>query len=231
MAESFEFQFSSATSEPPTGSQIRLDNADASLASKLWVRNLTTPGEDVWRMLMLSPVGSSVYVQDYDDHSRALVYKTTGAPADKVDYVELPVAWQVSAALPLLTQKVVLVLVGPGEEPPTPTPPGVPYATVEQLARALRVTLTPVNQPDLQACLDAAAQEIDHFVDRTEPIPLGDALAERVNILRGVEWFKSNDAAFGVIGFAETGALQAPRDSFARHGRELIPLKEQFGLA
>ena len=53
----------------------------------------------------------------------------------------------------------------------------------------------------------------------------------RVNILRGVEWWKANDAAFGVIGFDETGALQAPRDTFARHGRALVPLKQQFGVA
>ena len=49
--------------------------------------------------------------------------------------------------------------------------------------------------------------------------------------MRGVEWYKANDAAFGVIGFAETGALRAPRDSFARHGWTLIPLKQQFGVA
>jgi hypothetical protein len=57
------------------------------------------------------------------------------------------------------------------------------------------------------------------------------ALANRVNVLRGVEWFKSNDAAFGVIGFEETGALQAPRDGFNRHAYTLSPLKRQWGLA
>jgi len=109
----------------------------------------------------------------------------------------------------------------------------VAYATVDQLAAALRVTVTTSNTATLQACLDAAASEIDHAVDRTldNPIPTGDALAERVNVLRGVEWWKSNDAAFGVIGFDQTGALQAPRDGFARHERTLIPLKEQFGVA
>jgi hypothetical protein len=61
--------------------------------------------------------------------------------------------------------------------------------------------------------------------------PLELALANRVNIVRGVEWYKSNDAAFGVIGFDETGALQAPRDSFRRHAAELTPLKKRWGLA
>jgi hypothetical protein len=61
--------------------------------------------------------------------------------------------------------------------------------------------------------------------------PLELALAKEVNILRGVEWYKSNQAAFGVIGFDETGALQAPRDGFARHAYTLSPLKKQWGIA
>jgi hypothetical protein len=105
------------------------------------------------------------------------------------------------------------------------------YATVDELATALRVRVTEENTDGLQACLDAAAEEIDHDVDRVEPIPEDDALANRVNILRAVEWYKANDAAFGVIGFDQTGALQAPRDGFNRHAYTLTPLKQQWGLA
>lgn len=105
------------------------------------------------------------------------------------------------------------------------------YATVEELAAALRVRVTDENTAGLQACLDAAAEEIDHDVDRLEPIPLGDPLANRVNLVRAVEWYKANDAAFGVIGFDQTGALQAPRDGFNRHAYTLTPLKQQWGLA
>jgi hypothetical protein len=109
----------------------------------------------------------------------------------------------------------------------------VAYCTIDQLAQVLRIPVNAGNTALLTACVDAAAIEIDHAVDRLagNPIPPGDALAERVNVLRGVEWFKSNDAAFGVIGFDQTGALQAPRDSFRRHAAELMPLKEQFGVA
>jgi len=107
------------------------------------------------------------------------------------------------------------------------------YATVEQLAEEVRQPLTDANRDRFQRCLDAAALEIDHYCDRfpDNPIPTGDPLAASVNLARGLEWWKANDAAFGVIGFTDTGALQAPRDSFARHGRELIPLKDQFGVA
>ena len=222
------------------------------------------------------------------------------------------------------------------------------YATVEELAQALRVPVTVANTPTLQACLDAAAEEIDHAIDWPEaeqgaaywrfassvtvadpgpgnasldnanpanagtlsiadldddgadqsgglarvaegdlvrieemdtaryeafqvtgaptsgagwyafPIeeiassapppkfdaaellrfhfvrpshPTGDPLANRVNVLRGVEWFKANDAAFGVIGFDQTGALTAPRDGFTRHAYALTPLRRQWGIA
>jgi len=104
---------------------------------------------------------------------------------------------------------------------------------VQELAAELRVQVTAANTDKLQSCLDAAAIEIDHYCDRfaDDPLATDDPLAKRVNLVRGVEWFKSNDAAFGVIGFDQTGALQAPRDSFARHGRELVPLKQQWGIA
>jgi hypothetical protein len=109
----------------------------------------------------------------------------------------------------------------------------VAYATVDELAAALRTRVTPENTAALTACLDAAAQEIDHEVDRPAdtPVPPDDPLANRVNLLRGVEWWKANDAAFGIIGFDQTGALQAPRDGFNRHAYTLTPLKTQWGIA
>ncbi|HKE76621.1 MAG TPA: hypothetical protein VKB57_23590 [Acidimicrobiales bacterium] len=235
MAEmSCEYQFSSATTEPPTGSQIRLDNADPTLASKLWVRNLTTPGEDIHTLLLAWPAGTLVYVQDYDDHTRYVAYATTGAAVDKTDYVEFPVAWDASG-LPLLTQKVSVILLVKAAEPTPPGPPVpvVAYATVDELAAALRIRVTPENTDALQACLDAAAIEIDHDCDRFDgdPIPADNALANRVNIARGVEWFKAQDASFGVIGSDQTGTLTAPRDQFNRYAYTLTPLKQQWGIA
>jgi hypothetical protein len=104
------------------------------------------------------------------------------------------------------------------------------YATIDELAAALRITVSPANQAGLQSCLDAAAIEIDDALDRLEPLDPLDPLANRVNILRGVEWFKANDAAFGVIGVSDTGTLQAPRNTFKRHSIALLPHKQQWGV-
>jgi hypothetical protein len=106
----------------------------------------------------------------------------------------------------------------------------VAYATISELAAALRITVTAANQDTLQACLDAAASEIDNTTDRLEPFDAADPLANRVNLLRGVEWYKANDAAFGVIGVSDTGTLQAPRNTFRRHAATLLPLKQQWGV-
>ena len=229
MAQSYEYQFSSTTAEPPTGSQLRSNNADPVLATKLWIRNVDNPGEDVHTGLTLWPAGTVVYVQDYDDHTRYTAYKLVSAPVDKVDYVELPVAW-LKSGLPLLTQKIAVVFATPTATP-APSPTGVAYATVAELAAALRIKVTAENTPGLQRCLDAAAIEIDQSVDRIDPMPLDDALANRVNIVRAVEWWKANDAAFGILGYDDTGALRVPRNPMARHRAELLPLKEQWGVA
>ena len=111
------------------------------------------------------------------------------------------------------------------------------YASVEQLAAALRITATAANTDQLQVCLEAAAVEINDALDPSPDSPPPDyaapwdPLVNRVNVLRGVEWWKANDAAFGVLGFDQTGAVRTPRNSFSRHALTLLPLKQQFGVA
>lgn len=108
------------------------------------------------------------------------------------------------------------------------------YATVEQLAAALRITVTAANTDQLVLCLEAAAQEINDAIDSLDPPDYTEPwipLVNRVNVLRGVEWFKANDAAFGILGFDQTGAVRIPKASFTRHALTLLPVKEQFGVA
>jgi hypothetical protein len=106
------------------------------------------------------------------------------------------------------------------------------YASPDELAAALRVQVTPKNSALLQSCVNAAASEIDHALDRLDPLPTPvPDLVVRVNVDRGVEWFKASDAAFGGVGFADTGILRVPTDGFSRHAVTLTPLRQQFGVA
>ena len=103
------------------------------------------------------------------------------------------------------------------------------YATTAELADALRIAETIQNSASLEACLDAAALEIDAALDADAELP-PNALLNRVNILRGVEWWKANDAAFGAP--AGGGApLLVPPSSFAKLSATLTPLKASFGVA
>jgi hypothetical protein len=113
------------------------------------------------------------------------------------------------------------------------------YATVEEVAWALHLTRPPTGEDleALEACIDAAGAEVDTWVDWPEgPDPdswteAQLALVNRVTVLRAVEWWKANDAAFGLIGTAELGQLRAPRDGFDRHRLTLYSLKQQWGVA
>ena len=108
------------------------------------------------------------------------------------------------------------------------------YATVEELAAALHVKVTTEREPDLQRALDAAAEEIDQDLDRDPSDPLPDpapAAVVATNISRAVEWYKAPDAAYGIVGVEDTGAIRAPLDGFARHAQNLTRYKSKFGIA
>jgi hypothetical protein len=107
------------------------------------------------------------------------------------------------------------------------------YATVDQLAAALRVAVTTKNSEWLESCLDAAASVVDHLCDRPADNPMPGpppALAVTENVSIGIEFYKANDAAFGAVGFADIGVLSVPDDVYGRHANTLIPLKIQFGV-
>jgi hypothetical protein len=108
------------------------------------------------------------------------------------------------------------------------------YATVEQLADALRVAVTPKTAERLQMAVDAGALVVDAICDRPASDPMPDpppALAVSENISIGIEVYKANDAAFGAVGLADIGVLTVSAHVYARHRAALIPLKRQFGVA
>jgi hypothetical protein len=108
------------------------------------------------------------------------------------------------------------------------------YATVDELAAQLRIAVTPGNTAALQSCLDAAAVEIDAAIDLVDPVAGPDPsllpLANRVNVLRGVEWWKSNDAAWNVLADTSGAGMRLPKNTFARHATTLRPIKQRFGI-
>jgi hypothetical protein len=104
------------------------------------------------------------------------------------------------------------------------------YATAAELADALRIAVTPANQALLDACVAAAAEEIDGFLDAAVPAPVP-ASINRVNVNRAVEWYKAADATYGVVGQESTGTLPAPTAGFRRYALAIAQFKGQWGVA
>lgn len=105
------------------------------------------------------------------------------------------------------------------------------YATPTQLAEALEIRVTTENQALLADCLDAAAIEIDHFLEGQAIIAPPDGMITRTNVNRAVEWFKAPAAYNGGVGYADTGVLTTPASGFERHASALLPYKVDWGVA
>lgn len=106
------------------------------------------------------------------------------------------------------------------------------YATPAELAGALNIMVTEANESALDACLDAAATEIDHHLAAdTYVFDVDPGLLNRVNINRAIEWWKAPDAYNGNVGIEETGVLVTPASGFDRHAALLLPYKASWGLA
>ena len=105
------------------------------------------------------------------------------------------------------------------------------YAEVDELGAALKVKVTAASTPVLQACLDAAAAEIDHSLDRVDslpdPVP---AVVNRTNVNRACEWYKAPDTANGGVGFDQVGTIEAPKSGFGRHAKAILSCKQKFGV-
>ena len=112
----------------------------------------------------------------------------------------------------------------------------VPYTTVEELARILKIRTPSAEQTTaMERVLLVAAGEINAEID----LPADDglagwelSLAAEVNLERAVEHWRQQEAPFGLIGLGpELPAERTARDSWDRHAHKLAPLKAQWGIA
>jgi hypothetical protein len=129
---SFEYQLSSSTSEPPTGSQVRL-NGSQSAATLMWVRNEASNGLDASQVLRHLGDGDLIVLQDWDDSTLNQHYFAIGPATQKVDYVEVPIAHKTGSGAggDVPSGKIMLTLVHAN-------PPGLPEGgtTDQVLAKA-----------------------------------------------------------------------------------------------
>lgn len=115
-----EWVYNNTTTEPPAANQIRFDNADPSLATQMWLRELSADSIDVSLWLALIADGDRIVVVDKDDATRYEVYEVSGTPTDDGLYWDLAVTNIATGANPLVSgQRVrVTVLFGGGGAAP-----------------------------------------------------------------------------------------------------------------
>lgn len=122
-----EWMYSVTITEPPTGSEIRLNNANQTLATKMWVKSTTADGIDMSAILGLLTSAFRLYFQDKDDASRYQRYQVTGNSIPKTGYTEIPISW-LNGGVAVPAQRVVLAFITdpiPGPTGPT-GPQGAP---------------------------------------------------------------------------------------------------------
>ena len=89
------YSFSAVQVAPPGTNQIRFNAGYPYTAvTTLWMALVTADGQDVYRGLLIVATGSTILVQDKNDHTQYAIFTTTGAAIDHTTYVEFPVMHQ-----------------------------------------------------------------------------------------------------------------------------------------
>ena len=113
------FTFNSATTEPPTGNQLRLNTVSQTAATRLWVAQTSTDGLDVTVGLQKILAGHQIYIQDYDDASRWVKYAVLADGVDDGTYFDFQIAYHSGPAnVPFQTIEFQAVAPGTAGVPP-----------------------------------------------------------------------------------------------------------------
>jgi len=92
IVNSYSWQYSNAA-PPPTGSQVRFDNADLSLATQAIFRLIDNDGADRTAVFQQLAAGSMLRINDWNDAANIHRFNVTGPASIAATDVTIPVAW------------------------------------------------------------------------------------------------------------------------------------------
>jgi len=107
------FTFNANTTAPPIGNQLRINNASQTLATTLWVADTSVDGLDVSVGLARVVAGSQIYIQDFDDASKWVMYSVTADAVDSGGYFTYAVVYH-SGPADVPFQKIEFQPIAPG---------------------------------------------------------------------------------------------------------------------
>lgn len=114
-----EYSFNGTTTQPPSSGQVRLNNANQTLATLMWVSHMTPEGVDVGNIASTFKAGTKVYIQDKDNSARWQQYELTADATAKGTYTEFAIEW-LEGGDPVPEQRCKVMFLSQG----TPGPPG-----------------------------------------------------------------------------------------------------------
>ena len=201
----FEYMFSAATSEPPTGSEVRLNNANQDLATKAWIRDTTATGTDASNVFTLTKNGQELYIQDKDNAANYKHYKITGSAVDKGTYTEFPISF-LDGTGTLPEQRVALALIHTG--PAGPQGPAGPAGPANVLTVSSTTTGVPGTNANVVISGTTPAQSLAFT------IPRGDVGAQGVQGPTGIQGPAGSQGIQGVQGAQGVNAFTATVANF-----------------
>lgn len=103
-----EWTFNTTLTAPPSSGQIRLNTADQTVATTLYISDLTAPGSDLGNYLTRSLVAKSrLYIQDKDDSSKYQFYRLQADSVAGAGYHSVAISW-LSGGGALSAQRVLM---------------------------------------------------------------------------------------------------------------------------
>jgi hypothetical protein len=89
---SYSWQYSNAA-PPPTGNQVRFDNANLSLAHSAVFRLLDNDGADRTQVFRMLSVGCQIRINDWDNVSAIHRFNVTGSATIGASDATVPISW------------------------------------------------------------------------------------------------------------------------------------------
>ena len=93
VGETIDYNYNNTITSPPASQQFRLNNADPSLATHVFVSTTAANGAGVTNFLGAFKTGGHFAFQDFDDDTKYHEYNISGTPVNNTTWFDFPVTW------------------------------------------------------------------------------------------------------------------------------------------
>lgn len=107
--------YGASTTAPPMTGRFRLNNANQTLATVMWLHFTNNDGINIENYVMdRLQAGDTLYIQDRNDASQWQLYEVSSAVTDSGDYATIPVTWRTGGSSLVANEQVIIQREGTG---------------------------------------------------------------------------------------------------------------------